>query len=180
MKNSETKARKSPRFGILDVVIILVIIIAVVGVYFRYNIINFFTGEQNLKEYIVSYSIENIRQSTVDFFVIGNEVYFASDNEKLGVLTNVSENMGAISYTPASELFTKSNGEIVEIVYPNTNNSSRVDAQGRLICTGRYSDNGSFLVNGTTHIASGQYIDVKTDYLSVTIRIDEILLVEEN
>mgnify|MGYP003319049871 CR=1 FL=1 len=29
----------TPRFGVLDVVIILLIIVAVVGVYFRYNIL---------------------------------------------------------------------------------------------------------------------------------------------
>lgn len=172
MKNNNTKVKKSVRFGILDVVIILVIIIAVVGVYFRYSILDFFSGAQNLEEYTVSYSIENIRYTTVNYINIGDKVYFASDGEEFGILTNVSENMGAISYTPASEYFTKSNGEIVEVMYPN--NQSRIDAQGRLNCIGRYSDEGGFLVNGSTHVASGQYIDVQTEYVSVTVRIDEI------
>lgn len=176
MKNSETKTKKNVRFSVLDAVIILVIIIAVVGVYFRYSILDFFTGAQNLEKYTVSYSIENIRYTTVNFINIGDTVYFVSDGEEFGTLTNVSENMGAVSYTPASEYFTKSNGEIVKVMYPN--NQSRVDAQGRLNCIGRYSDEGGFLVNGSTYIASGQYIDVQTEYVSVTIRIDEITLLE--
>ncbi len=173
MKNSETKIKKGVRFGILDVVIILVIIIAVVGVYFRYSIIDFFAGTQSLEKYTISYSIENIRYTTVNYINIGDKVYFADDHDEFGTLTNVAENnIRAVNHTPASELFTKSNGEIVEIIYPN--DQSRVDATGRLDCMGRYSDEGEFLVNGSTYISAGQYVNVQTDYVSVTIRIGEI------
>ena len=148
-----------------------------VGVYFRYSILDFFTGAQNLDDYTVSYSIYDIRYTTVNYINIDDKVYFASDGEEFGTLTNVSENMGAVSYTPASEYFTKSDGSIIEVVYPN--NQSRVNAQGRLNCRGRYSDEGGFLVNGSTHLASGQYIDVYTDYVTVTIRIDEITQMDQ-
>lgn len=178
MKNNETKNKKSVRFGILDAVIILVILIAVVGVYFRYSILNVITGAHRMSEYTVSYSIENIRYTTVNYINIGDKVYFADEGDEFGTLINVSENMGAVSYTPSSEYFTKSNGEIVEVMYPN--NQSRVDAQGRLNCMGRYSENGGFLVNGSTYIASGQSINVRTDYVTVTIRVEEIALAEEN
>lgn len=175
MKNKKEKSiRKSPRFGVLDAVIILLVILAVVGVYFRYNILNIISNMRDLKEYTVTYSIENIRYTTPNFISVGDEIYFADDNEKLGTLIAASENMGALSITPASEYFTDSNGNIKEVLYPN--NQSRVDAQGRLDCTGRYAEDGAFLVNGSTYIAAGQYINVKTEAVTVTIRIEEIAL----
>ena len=65
-----------------------------------------------------------------------------------------------------------SNGEIVEVFYPN--NETRIRATGRLNCVGRYTEEGGFLVNGSTHIAAGQYVDVTTEYVTVTLCITEI------
>ncbi len=172
----QKKERRAPRFGVLDAVIILLVILAVTGVYFRYNIIDFISGAKNLQEYTVEYSIEDIRYSTPDFIDINDEVYFASNGESFGKLVAVSENAGALSIKPAAEYFTNSKGEIVEVMYPD--NQSRVDAQGKLVCSGRYSDDGRFLVNGSTHITSGQYVNVKTEYVTVTIRIENIALLE--
>ncbi len=174
----QKKERRAPRFGVLDGVIILLIIVAVAGVYFRYSIIDFVSGARNLNDYTISYSIEDIRYSTPDFIDVGDEVYFANDGKKFGTLVAVSENSGALSITPASEYFTNSKGEIVEILYPD--NQSRVDAKGKLSCTGRYSEDGRFLVDGSTHIASGQLVNVKTEYVTVTIRIDKIAPTEES
>jgi hypothetical protein len=175
MKNKKEKSiRKSPRFGVLDAVIILLVILAVVGVYFRYNILNIISNMRDLKEYTVTYSIENIRYTTPNFISVGDDIYFADDNEKFGTLIAASENMGALSITPASEYFTDANGNVKEVLYPN--NQSRVDAQGRLDCTGRYAEDGAFLVNGSTYVAAGQYINVKTEAVTVTIRIEEIAL----
>ncbi len=176
-KQRQKKERIAPRFGVLDAVIILLIIVAVVGVYFRYNIVEFISGARNLTDYSVSYSIEDIRYTTPDYIDVGDKVYFASDGKEFGTLIAVSENMGALSIKPTSKQFTTSKGEIVEAVYPDSN--SRVDVNGRFVCTGKYSNDGEFLVNGSTYVALGQYVDVKTDYVSVTIRIDEIELYEE-
>jgi hypothetical protein len=34
-------------------------------------------------------------------------------------------------------------------------------------------------VNGKTYIAAGQYVAVRTEYVSLTIRIEEISILEE-
>ncbi len=177
MKEKKQKKQRSiPRFGVLDAVIILLVIVAVVGVYFRYNIIDLVSGTSNLSEYTVSYSIEDIRYTTPNFVNVGDKMYFADSGEELGTLIAASENMGALSITPAAEYFTDKNGALVEVMYPNS--QSRVDAKGRLVCLGKYSENGGFLVGGSVFIASGQYIGVNTDYASVIIRIDEIAVFE--
>ena len=174
MNNSKdnVKTSKAPKFGVLDAVIILLVVVIIFSVYFRYSIVQWFTNSADLEEFIISYTIEDVRYTTPNFINIGDKVYFASSGDEFGSLINVSENMGALSITPASEFFTDVSGSIVEVFYPNS--ETRVSAIGKLSCMGRYSDDGSFFVNGATFVASGQYININTSYVTVTIRIDEI------
>lgn len=175
-KEKKIKNKRAVRFGVLDAVIILMVIIAVVGVYFRYNIIELVTNTKNLEDYTISYSIKNIRYTTPNYINIGDEVYFADDGGHFGTLINASENMGALSITPSSEYFTTSKAEIIEIFYPDS--QSRVDATGRLTCRGRYSDDGGFLVNGSAYVAAGQKVNIKTENVTVTITINGITKTE--
>ena len=179
MKNSKntTKTVKPPKFGVLDALIILLVIVVILSIYFRYNIVQWLSNSTDLKDYTVSYTVEDIRYTTPNYINIGDKVYFADSGAEFGTLINVSENMGALSITPASQFFTDSKGNIVEVFYPNS--ETRVSAIGKLVCTGRYSDDGSFFVNGSIFIASGQYIKINTPYTTVTIRIDDIRLVAE-
>ncbi len=177
MSKNTNKVKKVPRFSALDVVIILLVIVAVVGIYFRYNIVDMITNAKDLKQYTVAYTIENVRSSTPDYLNVDDEVYFASNGEKLGTLIFASDNKVVVKSDYASETLRKPDGEIIEVFYPDMD--TRVKATGSLNCEGRYSSEGRFLVNGSTHIAMGQYVDVKTEYVTVTIRIDNITLVSE-
>ena len=47
MMSTKTK-KSSPRFSFLDAIVILLVILAVVGVYFRYNIADFINNSKNL------------------------------------------------------------------------------------------------------------------------------------
>lgn len=178
MRERKKKASgMSPRFGVLDVVIILLIIVAVVGVYFRYNILDWISSTKNLSDYTVSYTVMDIRHTTPNYMEIDDKVYFASNNEYFGTLTNATENSteALVGIVPASEYFTKTDGSIIEVKYPDT--QTRINAQGRLLCQGRYSEQSGFLVNGLTYIAPGQTQDIRTERVSITIRIDEIVAV---
>ena len=77
------KVRKAPRFGVLDAVIILLVIIVVVSVYFRYNIVEMLSNSANLKEYTVSYTIDDVRYTTPNYINVGDKVYFDGSGECL-------------------------------------------------------------------------------------------------
>ncbi len=177
MKNEKIKdKRTSPRFGVMDVVIILLVLVSVVGVYFRYNIIDLISSTKKLQSYTVSYSIENMRSTTTECMDVGDNIYFANDGELLGSFISGSDNTGLFSSrTPTTRTFTKSNGEIIDVLYPNEN---RIDVQGRFVCEGRYSDDGSFLVNGTRYVSEGQLVEIHTERVTVALRIDDIVLTE--
>lgn len=177
MKNSGNNKEKTlPRFGVLDAVIILLVIAAVCGIYFRYNIMDMIEARRNIKEYTVEFSIDNINASTTRFIHENDEVRFASSNERLGVFIKDPNGMSdsVLSITPASEIFNR-NGNIVEVFYPE---DTRVDAIGRIKCNGTYSDNGIFLVNGSVSLSSGEVIEVHTDEVTVSIKILGIAVVE--
>ena len=174
MKKDKVKAEKTkklPRFGALDAFIILVVIVAIVGVFFRYRLLDILTAQQNLSDYTVSFSVDNVRYTTPDYINVGDVVYFKDSGAELGVITNESENMGAFTVAPATETFTDSNGNIIDIHYPN---ETRVSINGKLICSAQVSETGGILINGNTYIAPGQTIDVTTELVTMTIRVNAV------
>lgn len=172
------KIKKLPKFKILDVVIILLVILAIVGVYFRYNSLRFFENNMNKKEYVISFSIENIRYTTPDHISVGDRVYFSDSGEEIGTLLAASDDMKniALKCTVASEYFVNEKGNMVEVNYPT---ESRVRAEGKLKCVGTYTSDGSFLINGTTYVAAGKEINVQTERVTVTIVVRDIEAVEK-
>ncbi len=175
-KTKQTE-RSVHRFKALDAVIILLILTAVVGVYFRSNIFDLFSNEKDLRDHYISFYVEDIRYTTPNYMNIGDKIYY-HDGEELGVLVAESDDMSnlALSVTPASKLFLNDDGVMEEVFYPN--NESRVDAKGRILCRGIYTAEGGFLVNGSQYLSSGQTIAVHTETVTITIEIQSIEAVE--
>ena len=165
------KSKKLPRFGALDAFIILVVIVIIVGVFFRYRLLDVLNAQQNLSDYNVSFSVEIVRYTTPDYINIGDVVYFKDSGAELGVITNESENMGAFTVAPASEMFTDSNGNMIEVHYPN---ETRVSINGKMICSAQVSETGGILINGNTYLAPGQTVDMTTELVTMTIQINNI------
>ncbi len=174
-KLSKAEKKSSPHFNAIDAMIIILVVLAVVGIYFRHSIIDFLTNERNSDEYVVSFSIEDIRYTTPNYMNVGDNVYFASNGELLGSLMSESANQGALNITPASKYFTDSNGEIHEVFYPE---ETRVNAKGRLLCIGAYNTEGGFCIDGNTYIGAGQSIEVFTESVTVTITVIAIEVYE--
>lgn len=171
MKQKENTAKKKalPKFGLFDVFIILLVIVTIVCICFRYDMVDFFNTKRNAEQYTVTYSIKNIRYTTPGYVEIGDTFCFAN-GDVLGTVISESDEMSniALNVTPASELLMVG-GQPTEVFYPN--NETRVDAKGRLSCRGTTTENGSVLINGSTYIAPGQKIAIQTEKVSVTIQI---------
>ncbi len=184
MKEKRIKQQENlkhgPRFKILDAVIILLIITSVVGIYFRYNVFESLKNQKDIKEYVVSFSVQNIRRSTTNYLDIDDVVYYEEDGEKLGELIGyAAESFNALRPTPASEYFVDQNGNTVQVFYPNSESmDARVDVEGKLLCEGTYSDESGFLVNGTRYLAPGQTVEIYTEMVSLTMTVKEIILSE--
>ena len=168
VKTEKAKKNRS-HFNVLDAFIIVLIIAAVVGVYFRYSIIDFLKSDMNTEKYVISFSIDDIRYTTPNYMQVGDEVYFDSNGELFGTLLGESDNQGVLNIMPASKEFVDSKGDIKNVFYPNS--ESRVTVKGRLLCDGSYDANGGFFINKNTYVSAGQILSVRTDMVSVSLRI---------
>ena len=182
MKNQNVKDGEknngSVRFKALDFVIIILILAAIVGVYFRYNILDTLTGNPNQKDHIVSFKINDIIYSTENYINIGDKVYYNSNSgEEIGKLIEASEDVkNALLAVPAVTSFIPDGENLVkEASYPE---DTRIDASGRMLCRGTYSIESGFLLNGRDHLSTGDKISVKTDLVTVEIVITDITLAE--
>ena len=177
-KNIETEKNKNRiRFKALDAVIIILLLASLIGVYFRYNIADVIIGGRNLNDYTISFEIKDIQDSTKDKFEVGNKIYYRSSGDLLGELIPATENSETpVHPTPATKLIIPpGKTEVEEVHYPE---GTRIDISARMMCKGRISDDGSFLLGGTEYIAPGQTISVMTDYVTFDIIITKIELIE--
>ena len=164
------------KFKALDVVILILILTAVIGVYFRYNILDTITGSKNLKEYVISYEINNVQYKTKDYLSIGDTVYY-NNGEELGTLIAADKNVTqAITHKPTVINYVPNGSTIAkELSYPD---NTRIDASGRLQCKGSYSSDSGFLHNGNSPISVGDIISVNTELVTVQIKVTNISAVE--
>jgi len=170
-KVKNEKTRSLPRFGALDALIILIVIVLIVGIFFRYKLMDILTSQQNFDEYNIAFTVDNVRYTTPDYINVGDTFYFANGGDALGTVTNDSENVGALTVAPAAEMFTDSNGNIIEVHYPN---ETRVSFSGNLLCKGSVSETGGILINGSTYVAPGQTINVRTELVTMTLKVINI------
>jgi hypothetical protein len=170
-KKSREARRERPHFNAVDAMIVILVIVAVVGVYFRYNIIDLLRADPANDEYVVAFEIENIRYTTPSYINIGDTVRFASNGETLGTLLSASENVSALNTAPSSIYVVNENGHSDQIFYPE---QTRVDATGRILAVGSYSADGGFYVGGDTYISAGQKISVTTELVTVDIKLTSI------
>ena len=171
------KEKRSPRFGVLDAVIILLVVCLIVGIYFRSNILGWISNQRNVRDYTVTFAVDNIRYTTPNYINVGDKVVFASNGEEFGTVIEESEDnsKSPLNIEISSEIFT--DGEkIIKVYYPNA--ESRVDVKGRLLCRGTYSEDGGFLVNGSTYLSAGQTVTAQTEWVTIELRVLEIKAVE--
>lgn len=160
------------KFKALDVVILVLILLAVVGVYFRYNILDTLTGAKNLKDYVISFEIDNVQYKTEDYINIGDKVSY-NNGEELGTIIEASANTkNALIVYPTTVDYVPNGSTLAEeLSYPE---NTRIDAEGRIKCRGSYTADGGFLLKGKTPVSVGDKISVKTELVTVQISVTNI------
>ncbi|MBE6533664.1 MAG: DUF4330 family protein [Ruminococcaceae bacterium] len=177
IKSSESaaKVRRFPKFGILDIAIILLVIAIVVGIAFRYNFFNAFASFQKLDECAVSFSVKNIENTTQYYINNGDVVYFKDSGDNFGKIMESSDASSLpLNITPSTQIFIE-NGQSFSVNYPK---DTRIDATGRIKCEGKFSDDGTFLLNGRDYLAAGQTYVICTEKVTLEITITGIEAIE--
>lgn len=169
------KTRKLPKFGVLDAVIILLVIAIAVGIYFRYSFFDTLTSMQNMKECYVTFKTDKITTNVSREMNDGDAIYFKSDGSNFGNLAIKSEEITmVIQEQPATSTVFKDGKTYADIQYPQGMDDSLIYGIGNIKCNCSVSEDGSFLLNGTTYISPGQTYTVCTEKVTVNITITDI------
>ena len=99
-EKSKERIRIVPKFKVLDAVIILLVITSVVGLCLGYNVIDTLKNQKEMQEYVVDFSIENIRYSTTTYVDVGNIIRDAKDGEELGKLLSYADTSSDVALLP--------------------------------------------------------------------------------
>lgn len=169
------KKHKFPRFGVLDAVIILLVIVICAGIYFRYSFFDTLNSSKNLKECYVTFKTDKVTTAVTRELEIDDVVYFKSSGETLGTLTVSSEEIAiVIQEQPATATIFKDGKTYADVQYPQGMENSLIYGIGTIKCSCAVAENGSFLLGGSLYLAPGQTYTVCTEKVTFDITITSI------
>lgn len=175
------KKHKFPKFGVLDAVIILLVIVICAGIYFRYSFFDTLNSSKNLKECYVTFKTDKVTTAVTRELEIDDVVYFKSSGETLGTLTVSSEEIAiVIQEQPATATVFKDGKTYADVQYPQGMENSLIYGIGTIKCDCAVAENGSFLLGGSLYLAPGQTYTVCTEKVTFDITITAIEEISEN
>lgn len=161
-QNSEKKLGR--RFNIIDVFLIILVVLCVLGIYFRAEIAEKMGLEKDLEEYKVGFKIAEIRYTSAEYLQSGNAVYLDTGNVLFGTIE------GKCQERPSEVYVEGPDGAPMKVIYPK---DTCIDVFGTLNCMGLMKEDG-FYLNGTYSLAPGSVVNVRTEMLNFTIIITDI------
>ncbi len=159
--NTQNKQKKRLKFNLIDLFIILAVIVVAVGVAMRFDLMDKIGIKSNSDTVIISFLIQDIKESSSDALVIGDMFYVEANDAPFGEL---------ISKKPqyAEAFIENAEGRLVK-----TTNENSYDVRGEFRATGRITDDG-FMLGGTQSIAPGKRIYIESQNIMVIVLITSI------
>ena len=162
---SNTNAKIKRRFNIVDAVIIILVVLSIVGIYFRSQITEWIGLDKQLSEFRISFKVSEIKYTSDKYFVSGGKVYLDSPDMELGTID------GNCTFLPAEVYLEKADGSFVRADYPK---DSYIDVNGSIKCVGAEREDGFYLA-GSYSITPGMTLHVHTDMLDFVITVTDIV-----
>lgn len=164
MASNQKTEKRTPkyRFNAIDAFIILVVILCIVGLYFRSNIESWISSEKELEDYQVTLVVNKIKSTSGQYISAGNEVYMSS-----GVLLGA---INGFSSFPSKTYITDTLGNSIEVSYPE---DTYIDVTLLVDCSGVKNEEG-FYLNGTYLLTPGTVMDGRTEMMDFTFTVTSI------
>jgi hypothetical protein len=160
---------KKAKFNAIDVLIILLILACIASVVYKAFFAESVAPESDLEEYRIYFKVDDIKSTSVAYFVPGDNVRLTSNDESFGTLESIGQILLAVG------AYNENGGEIY---YPDVEdqtiyNDTRYSLTGYILVKGVITDKG-FLLNGTTYIAPNTELEIVTQHLKTCIKIVSI------
>ena len=167
MAVNEKNAKKESKykFNVLDALIIILVILCIVGVYFRSNIESWIAPKKELDEFKITVVVEKIKSTSNQYLSMGEKIYLQSGVE-LGTIESFSS-------VPAKTYVNDATGKSIEVNYPE---GTYIDVTVVINCRGTLNEDG-FYVNGTQSLSPGSTVNARTeimDFSFTVVSIDKV------
>ena len=165
---SEKKTKK--KLNAIDWFLIIAVVLCLAGAGLRMLLgseSGSFTSPVVMEDYIISYEINNIRNSSAEYLAADEDFYIEATDQYFG------KSAGNISVTPAQFYLADAEGNYVEAYAPENGDATRVDAAGTMRVSGYMSENG-FLLGGTSMLAPNKTLMIRSKNLQVEITVTGI------
>ncbi len=162
----DNKGKLFGKISIIDLLIVLLVVVAVVGVYFKFFIVDKGTSAGHLDtiQYQVK-TISGVRQYSADAIENGIDVFDGTNGRHMGKVIKTE-------VTPSKDYITKADGTHVEAIKPD-----RFDVVVTIEVQGAENDYGYF-ANGNLEIKRGSDFKFKTRKVELETRIKDIEVME--
>ena len=159
---------KKLKLNALDYFLIIAVVLCLVGGGIRVFLGgNGHSSQVALEEYVISFTISDIRNTSTEYLGAGEAFYLKSTQQYFGEIADT------VSVTPALFYVENAAGEYVKAYAPENGDATRVDVAGTMRVTGYMSDHG-FLLGGTTPLAANKEVELISKYLSIKLEITDI------
>ena len=168
MSENNTKKTKKLRPNIIDLLIVVAVLGAIVGVALRTGIVEKVITNNSLESARISFLVQNISGESYNYFIPGDIFYSDTHKCYLGTLEEKPYDL------PAEMFIEGADGKVIKSYSPadidDPSKSERIDVRGKLISSGVFSNEG-FLLGGTTYIAPGSTVTMKSRNITVSITV---------
>ena len=137
------------KFNIIDVFLIILVVLCILGVYFRAQVAEWIGIEKKVEEYKISFEVSGMRYTSGKYLPAGSEIYFEGGNVLIGTID------GNCITLPASTFVNGPDGAPVKVSYPK---ETYIDLSGTIKCMGIMKDEG-FYLSGTYALSPGSTIN---------------------
>ena len=168
--NNNAKTKKKARLNAIDWFLIVAVLLCAAAGVLRMVIGSeggTLTTGVKMEDYIVSFKIANVRNSSMRYLKDGDKFYLASNNSEFGTIE------GSVSVTPALYRIEDAYGKYIQAFAPENGDATRVDVTGTMRVSGYMSDNG-FLLDGLTALSINKSVALRSPFLYVTITVTGI------
>lgn len=168
--NPNPKTNKK-KLNAIDWFLIIAVVLCLAGSAFRMIVGSeggTLTAPVTMEDYVVSFKIGNIRNSSTEYLQPETKFYMDSTDQYFGQI------QGNVSVTPAQFYLEDAEGNYVEAYAPENGDATRVDVTGTMQVSG-YMGEGGFLLDGTTSLAINKTFALRSSHIYVTITITDIV-----
>jgi hypothetical protein len=161
------KDRKKSRFNVIDLVIVLFIILALVGIFIRFNIAEHFDFNSHGDVFEIEFYVENVLRGTERHLQPGAIFHIHIDSVPIGEVIEILDVRDAVSYATTIQ------GDITR-----SYSIGRVDITGVMRSRGRVTSDGHFMINGNAFVTAGVQFLIHTEMREVSIMVMSVRLVD--